>query len=113
MRGSLNEMSQSRGVDRKTIRKYVAPAAAAGIAPGGPAKTEQEWADLVREWRSATTPSPAATPNAPPRSKSSNQSEVFSRRQQAMAQPRVTKAWWMSSRRSQRMGRQRNQCSSA
>ena len=47
---SLNEMSQSLGVDRKTIRKYVAPAAAAGIAPGSPAKTEQEWADLVREW---------------------------------------------------------------
>jgi transposase len=47
---SLNEMSQSLGVDRKTLRKYVAPAAAAGIVPGSPAKTEQEWADLVREW---------------------------------------------------------------
>jgi transposase len=47
---SLNEMSQSLGVDRKTIRKYVAPAAAAGIVPGGPAKAGQEWADLVREW---------------------------------------------------------------
>ena len=47
---SLNEVSQSLGVDRKTIRKYVAPAAAAGIVPGGPAKAEQEWADLVREW---------------------------------------------------------------
>ena len=41
---SLNEMSQSLGVDRKTIRKYVAPAAAAGIVPGGPAKSEEEWA---------------------------------------------------------------------
>jgi transposase len=47
---SLNEMSQSLGVDRKTIRKYVAPAAAAGIVPGGPVKAGQEWADLVREW---------------------------------------------------------------
>ena len=47
---SLNEMSQSLGVDRKTIRKYVAPAAAAGIVPGGAAKAGQEWADLVREW---------------------------------------------------------------
>ena len=37
---SLNEMSQSLGVDRKTIRKYIAPAVAAGIAPGGPAKGE-------------------------------------------------------------------------
>ena len=47
---SLNEMSQSLGVDRKTIRKYVTPAAAAGIAPGGPAKSEGEWQGLVREW---------------------------------------------------------------
>jgi transposase len=47
---SLNEMSQSLGVDRKTIRKYVAPAVAAGIAPGGAAKGEGEWQDLVREW---------------------------------------------------------------
>jgi len=48
---SLNEMSGSLGVDRKTIRKYVAPAVAAGIVPGsGPAKSEGEWQDLVREW---------------------------------------------------------------
>jgi transposase len=47
---SLNEMSQSLGVDRKTIRKYVAPAVTAGIVPGGPVKGEAEWAGLVREW---------------------------------------------------------------
>ena len=47
---SLNEMSQSLGVDRKTLRKYVAPAVAAGVAPGGPAKSEGEWHELVREW---------------------------------------------------------------
>src|SRR6266567_3815140 len=47
---SLSEMSQSLGVDRKTLRKYVAPAVAAGIAPGGPAKSEDEWHELVREW---------------------------------------------------------------
>ena len=47
---SLNEMSQSLGVDRKTLRKYVAPAVAAGIAPGGPAKSEGEWHELVRGW---------------------------------------------------------------
>jgi transposase len=47
---SLNEMSQSLGVDRKTLRKYVAPAVAAGIEPGGPARSEQEWQELVREW---------------------------------------------------------------
>src|SRR6266436_2327042 len=48
---SLSEMSESLDVDRKTLRKYVAPAVAAGITPGaGPARSEQEWAELVREW---------------------------------------------------------------
>ena len=47
---SLSELSQSLGVDRKTIRKYVAPAVAAGITPGGPARSEAGWAGLVREW---------------------------------------------------------------
>jgi hypothetical protein len=47
---SKNEMAQSLGVDRKTLRKYIAPAEAAGISPGGPAKSEQEWAGLVRAW---------------------------------------------------------------
>src|ERR1700730_15774841 len=44
---SLNEMAGSLGVDRKTLRKYVAPAVAAGIAPGGPAKSEDEWHELA------------------------------------------------------------------
>ncbi|HET9256665.1 MAG TPA: hypothetical protein VFO16_15900 [Pseudonocardiaceae bacterium] len=47
---SLNEMSQSLGVDRKTLRKYIAPVVAAGISLGGPVKSEREWHDLVREW---------------------------------------------------------------
>ena len=47
---SLNEMSGSLGVDRKTIRKYIAPAVGAGIAPGGLAKSEAEWQALVGEW---------------------------------------------------------------
>jgi predicted transcriptional regulator len=47
---SKNEMADSLGVDRKTLRKYIAPAEAAGIAPGGPAKTAEEWAELVRLW---------------------------------------------------------------
>jgi transposase len=48
---SLNEMSGSLGVDRKTIRKYVAPAVAAGIEPmKGPSRSEAEWHELVREW---------------------------------------------------------------
>ena len=41
---------RSLGVDRKTLRKYIAPAEAAGITPGGPAKSEEEWAELVRGW---------------------------------------------------------------
>src|SRR5271166_243041 len=45
---SQREMSASLDVDRKTLRKYVAPAAAAGIAPGGRAKSRDEWAELVR-----------------------------------------------------------------
>jgi transposase len=47
---SKNQMAASLGVDRKTLRKYIAPAVAAGIGPGGPAKTEAEWAELVRGW---------------------------------------------------------------
>jgi len=47
---SKNEMAESLGVDRKTLRKYLAPAEAAGMAPGGPAKSEEEWAELVRGW---------------------------------------------------------------
>ena len=47
---SLSEMAGSLDVDRKTLRKYIAPAEAAGIVPGGPPKSEQEWAGLVRGW---------------------------------------------------------------
>ena len=47
---SLSEMAGSLDVDRKTLRKYVAPAIGAGITPGGPAKSEQEWHELVRGW---------------------------------------------------------------
>ena len=44
---SLNEMSGSLGIDRKTIRKYLAPAVAAGITPGS-GRSEQEWATWSR-----------------------------------------------------------------
>jgi transposase len=47
---SKNEMAQSLGVDRKTLRKYIAPAEAAGIRPGGPGRSGQERAELVRDW---------------------------------------------------------------
>src|SRR2546430_14202817 len=47
---SISEVSVSLGVDRKTIRKYLAPAVAAGMAPGGPAMSQQGWAALVMRW---------------------------------------------------------------
>lgn len=47
---SQNEMADSLGVDRKTIRKYTAPAVAAGLVPGGPPVEEVEWAERVRAW---------------------------------------------------------------
>src|SRR5690242_6511874 len=47
---SISEVSVSLGVDRKTIRKYLAPAVAAGLAPGGPAMAQADWAALVLGW---------------------------------------------------------------
>jgi len=47
---SSNEMAASLGVDRKTIRKYLAPALAAGIQPGGSPLSAREWGALVAEW---------------------------------------------------------------
>jgi transposase len=47
---SNSEIAQSLDVDRKTARKYIAAAEAAGMVPGGPAVTEERWAELVREW---------------------------------------------------------------
>src|SRR5258708_29279972 len=47
---SQYELADSLGVDRKTIRKYLAPALTAGMAPGGPPVSEADWAALVREW---------------------------------------------------------------
>jgi transposase len=47
---SISEVAVSLGVDRKTIRKYLAPAVAAGLAPGGPLMAQQDWAALVLRW---------------------------------------------------------------
>jgi hypothetical protein len=47
---SQSEIATSLGVDRKTIRKYLDPAIAAGITPGGPAVGTAEWAELVARW---------------------------------------------------------------
>jgi len=50
---SQNELATSLGVDRKTLRKYTAPAVAAGMTPGGPQMSEADWRRLVTEWFSA------------------------------------------------------------
>jgi transposase len=47
---SISEVSTSLGVDRKTIRKYLAPAVAAGLTPGGPPLAQAQWAALVLGW---------------------------------------------------------------
>lgn len=47
---SQHELAASLKLDRKTIRRYVAPAIAAGMVPGGPPRSQAEWAQLVRGW---------------------------------------------------------------
>lgn len=44
------EVARSLGVDAKTVRKYVAAAEAAGLAPGGRSVSEQQWRAMAREW---------------------------------------------------------------
>jgi transposase len=46
----IGELCSSLGVDPKTVRKYTAPAIAAGLSPGGPRLSGQEWATLVAGW---------------------------------------------------------------
>ena len=43
-------VASSLGIDPKTVRKYVAKAAEAGLAPGGAALGRAAWAELVRGW---------------------------------------------------------------
>ena len=45
-----NQIASSLGVHRRTVSKYVAPAVAAGLRPGGPPLSEVQWAARVREW---------------------------------------------------------------
>lgn len=48
---SKSQIAESLGVDRKTIRKYLAPVAAAGLVPGGPpAMSEADWRDRAAVW---------------------------------------------------------------
>ena len=47
---SQADIATSLGVDRKTVRKYTAPAIAAGLTPGGATLGEAQWVELVRGW---------------------------------------------------------------
>ena len=45
------QIAQSLGVDRKTVRKYLAPVAAAGLRPGGPpVMAETDWRARAQSW---------------------------------------------------------------
>jgi len=44
------EVARSLGIDAKTVRRYVAAAEAAGMSPGGPPVTEEQWRALARQW---------------------------------------------------------------
>lgn len=47
---STAEIVRSLDVDPRTVRKYTAPAEAAGLQPGGPPIAPAVWAARVREW---------------------------------------------------------------
>jgi hypothetical protein len=44
---SKSQVAASLGLDRKTVRKYLGLAEAAGISPGGPPMSEADWAKLT------------------------------------------------------------------
>lgn len=44
------QLSESLGIDRKTVRKYLAPAIAAGMEPGDASLSADQWADLINGW---------------------------------------------------------------
>lgn len=47
---TIAEVARSLGLTRDTVRKYLAPAKAAGMVPGGQPVSPEQWAKLVREW---------------------------------------------------------------
>lgn len=47
---SKTDVAASVGVDRGTVRKYVAPAEAEGLVPGGPSVGRAEWLERVGRW---------------------------------------------------------------
>ena len=47
---SQSELATSLGLDRKTVKKYLAPAIEAGVTPGDEPRSSEAWAVLVRSW---------------------------------------------------------------
>ena len=47
---SKSQIAESLGLDRKTVRKYLAPAEAEGLAPGGPPVSAQQWQERAAGW---------------------------------------------------------------
>jgi transposase len=47
---SKSQIAESLGLDRKTVRKYLAPAEAEGLAPGGPPVSAAEWRERAAGW---------------------------------------------------------------
>src|SRR5438094_7690882 len=47
---SKNQIAESLGLDRKTVRKYLAPAEAEGLAPGGLPVSSAEWRERAAGW---------------------------------------------------------------
>jgi hypothetical protein len=47
---SKSALADSLGLDRKTVRKYLAPAEESGIVPGDQARSQAEWKELVAGW---------------------------------------------------------------
>jgi len=44
------QIGESLGLDRKTVRKYLAPLVAEGLLPGGPPAGEPVWAERIARW---------------------------------------------------------------
>jgi transposase len=47
---NVSQMARALGLDRKTVRKYVGRAEAAGLVPGGAPFSQAQWAARVRAW---------------------------------------------------------------
>src|SRR5277367_2703306 len=47
---SQRQLAESLGIDRKTIAKYLAPAIAESLTPGGEPITEQAWTAHIARW---------------------------------------------------------------